>query len=123
MDAVVAILATLIAGGSYVPLDPEQPRARLDALAERGQLGGLIGEGGGCVEPAQPVGDLGGRLGIVGPQARVARPDAAGPALADSLGDGLIVSPGLIDLAGQGGVVGGQVLQVLLGLAGELAGH
>ena len=35
IDAVVAILATMVAGGSYVPLDPAQPRARRDRLAER----------------------------------------------------------------------------------------
>lgn len=34
-DTVIAIVATLLAGGSYVPLDPAQPRARLDALIER----------------------------------------------------------------------------------------
>ena len=34
-EAVVAIFATLVAGGSYVPLDPAQPRARLDRLAQR----------------------------------------------------------------------------------------
>jgi amino acid adenylation domain-containing protein len=34
-DAVVAILATLVAGGSYVPLDPAQPAARRQRLAER----------------------------------------------------------------------------------------
>ena len=34
-DAVVAILATLVAGGSYVPLDPALPVARRRRLAER----------------------------------------------------------------------------------------
>jgi non-ribosomal peptide synthetase component F len=34
-EAVVAILGTLIAGGSYVPLDPAQPEARRRRLAER----------------------------------------------------------------------------------------
>jgi len=34
-DAVVAILATLVAGGSYVPLDPVLPVARRRRLAER----------------------------------------------------------------------------------------
>lgn len=35
VDTVVAILATLVSGSSYVPLDPAQPRARLDSLAAR----------------------------------------------------------------------------------------
>jgi amino acid adenylation domain-containing protein len=35
IDAVVAILATLVAGGSYVPIDPAQPIARRRRLAER----------------------------------------------------------------------------------------
>jgi amino acid adenylation domain-containing protein len=35
VDTVVAMLATLVAGASYVPLDPRQPRRRLDALIER----------------------------------------------------------------------------------------
>ena len=34
-DSVVAIMATLVAGGSFVPLDPSQPEARLLGLAER----------------------------------------------------------------------------------------
>lgn len=37
IDAVVAMLATLIAGGSYVPLDPDQPVARLRDLATRAE--------------------------------------------------------------------------------------
>ena len=36
-DAVIAILATLVAGGSYVPLDPSQPLARRTRLAERAE--------------------------------------------------------------------------------------
>ena len=35
LDAVVAIFATLVAGGSYVPLDPAQPADRRRRLAER----------------------------------------------------------------------------------------
>ncbi|MDH4364251.1 MAG: AMP-binding protein, partial [Acidimicrobiia bacterium] len=34
-EAVVAILATLVAGGSFVPLDPRQPEQRLRTLAAR----------------------------------------------------------------------------------------
>ncbi len=34
-EAVIAILATSVAGGSYVPLDPTQPAARRQRLAER----------------------------------------------------------------------------------------
>ncbi|MEZ5408966.1 MAG: amino acid adenylation domain-containing protein [Acidimicrobiales bacterium] len=34
-EAVVAILATLAAGGSFVPLDPRQPEQRLRSLADR----------------------------------------------------------------------------------------
>ncbi len=34
-EAVVAIMATMVAGGSFVPLDPVQPRSRLDRLIER----------------------------------------------------------------------------------------
>lgn len=35
IDTVVAVLGTLVAGASYVPLDPDQPAARLDRLIER----------------------------------------------------------------------------------------
>ncbi len=35
VDSVVAIMATLVAGGSFVPLDPSQPEARILRLAER----------------------------------------------------------------------------------------
>ncbi len=35
VDSVVAIMATLVAGGSFVPLDPSQPEARVLRLAER----------------------------------------------------------------------------------------
>ncbi len=34
-DSVVAIMATLVAGGSFVPLDPSQPEPRLLGLAEQ----------------------------------------------------------------------------------------
>lgn len=36
-DTVVAILATLVAGGSFVPLDPRQPEARTQELIQRAQ--------------------------------------------------------------------------------------
>ena len=35
LDAVIAILGTLVAGGSYVPLDPTQPESRRRSLVER----------------------------------------------------------------------------------------
>lgn len=38
LEAVVAIFGTLLAGGSFVPLDPQQPLARRDELAKRAAI-------------------------------------------------------------------------------------
>ncbi len=65
LDAVVAIFATLVAGGSYVPLDPAQPRERRRRLAERAQCVIVLDEmppiaadpGGAPVEIADVAGD------------------------------------------------------------------
>ncbi|MEZ5230998.1 MAG: hypothetical protein R2710_31270 [Acidimicrobiales bacterium] len=35
VDTVIDIYAVMTLGASYVPLDPAQPRARLDSLTER----------------------------------------------------------------------------------------
>ncbi len=42
-EAVVAIAATIVAGGSFVPLDPSQPAARRQRLAERAGCRLVIG--------------------------------------------------------------------------------
>lgn len=41
-DAVIAMVATLVAGGSYVPIDPCQPEARRSRLAERAGVATVI---------------------------------------------------------------------------------
>ena len=64
--------------------------SRLDLGGEGGQLRDLRVEGEGRVEPAEPVPDGGRDLGVLRPDARVARPDAAGPAFAHGAGDGLV---------------------------------
>ena len=57
---------------------------------EGGQLGDLRVEGEGRVQPAEPVPDGGRDVGVLRPEARVARPDAARPAFAHGAGDGFL---------------------------------
>ncbi len=61
-----------------------------DLRSECGQLRNLILEERWRIQPAEALGDFRRNAVIVGPEARIAGPDAAGPAVADGSGDGLV---------------------------------
>ncbi len=51
VDMVAAVVGVLLAGGVYVPLDPEYPLDRLRLIAEDARLGAIVGEAGSDGQP------------------------------------------------------------------------
>ncbi|WP_442806827.1 amino acid adenylation domain-containing protein [Streptomyces sp. NBC_01750] len=85
-ELVVAVLATWLAGGAYVPMDPSYPKARLDHMIEDSGLDMIVSTGAGSAD-------------IADDRIRILLADALPQTAHDAPGDGRAATAALSDLA------------------------